>query len=205
MDKKQQRIIMKEKRKNLQREYCRMADEKICRNILTLKEFAEADTVFCFVSTEEEIDTRLIFKEAWKTGKRVVVPRCEGKGHMEAYEIHSFSELAEGSYGILEPGKNCKMVSPDEIRFAVVPCLSCSSDGWRLGYGGGFYDRYFSRAESMRAASKENDCAGKRMIKAAICREQLLEEDICREEHDIRMDIVVTERKKYLIGGESHV
>ena len=205
MDKKQQRIIMKEKRKNLQREYCRMADEKICRNILTLKEFAEADTVFCFVSTEEEIDTRLIFKEAWKTGKRVVVPRCEGKGHMEAYEIHSFSELAEGSYGILEPGKNCKMVSPDEIRFAVVPCLSCSSDGWRLGYGGGFYDRYFSRAESMRAASKENDCAGKRMVKAAICREQLLEEDICREEHDIRMDIVVTERKKYLIGGESHV
>ena len=205
MDKKQQRIIMKEKRKNLQREYCRWADEKICRNILTLKEFAEADTVFCFVSTEEEIDTRLIFKEAWKTGKRVVVPRCEGKGHMEAYEIHSFSELAEGSYGILEPGKNCKMVSPDEIRFAVVPCLSCSSDGWRLGYGGGFYDRYFSRAESMRAASKENDCAGKRMVKAAICREQLLEEDICREEHDIRMDIVVTERKKYLIGGESHV
>ena len=205
MDKKQQRIIMKEKRKNLQREYCRMADEKICRNILTLKEFAEADTVFCFVSTEEEIDTRLIFKEAWKKGKRVVVPRCEGKGHMEAYEIHSFSELAEGSYGILEPGKNCKMVSSDEIRFAVVPCLSCSSDGWRLGYGGGFYDRYFSRAESMRAASKENDCAGKRMVKAAICREQLLEEDICREEHDIRMDIVVTERKKYLIGGESHV
>lgn len=205
MDKKQQRIIMKEKRKNLQREYCRMADEKICRNILTLKEFAEADTVFCFVSTEEEIDTRLIFKEAWKTGKRVVVPRCEGKGHMEAYEIHSFSELAEGSYGILEPGKNCKMISPDEIWFAVVPCLSCSSDGWRLGYGGGFYDRYFSRAESMRAASKENDCAGKRMVKAAICREQLLEEDICREEHDIRMDIVVTERKKYLIGGESHV
>ena len=196
---------MKEKRKNLQREYCRMADEKICRNILTLKEFAEADTVFCFVSTEEEIDTRLIFKEAWKTGKRVVVPRCEGKGHMEAYEIHSFSELAEGSYGILEPGKNCKMISPDEIWFAVVPCLSCSSDGWRLGYGGGFYDRYFSRAESMRAASKENDCAGKRMVKAAICREQLLEEDICREEHDIRMDIVVTERKKYLIGGESHV
>ena len=182
-----------------------MADEKICRNILTLKEFAEADTVFCFVSTEEEIDTRLIFKEAWKTGKRVVVPRCEGKGHMEAYEIHSFSELAEGSYGILEPGKNCKMISPDEIWFAVVPCLSCSSDGWRLGYGGGFYDRYFSRAESMRAASKENDCAGKRMVKAAICREQLLEEDICREEHDIRMDIVVTERKKYLIGGESHV
>ena len=205
MDKKQQRIIMKEKRKNLQREYCRWADEKICRNILTLKEFAEADTVFCFVSTEEEIDTRLIFKEAWKTGKRVVVPRCEGKGHMEAYEIHSFSELAEGSYGILEPGKNCKMISPDEIWFAVVPCLSCSSDGWRLGYGGGFYDRYFSRAESMRAASKENDCAGKRMVKAAICREQLLEEDICREEHDIRMDIVVTERKKYLIGGESHV
>ena len=205
MDKKQQRIIIKEKRKNLQREYCRMADEKICRNILALREFAEADTVFCFVNTKEEIDTRIIFEEAWKMGKRVVVPRCEGKGHMEAYEIHSFSELVEGSYGILEPGKNCKMVRPEEIQFAVVPCLACSVRGWRLGYGGGYYDRYFSRAESMNAESKENGCAGKRMIKAVICREQLLEEDICRKEHDIQMDIVVTERQKYLIEEELNV
>ena len=57
----------------------------------------------------------------------------------------------------------------------------------------------------MNAESKEKGCDGKRRIKAVICREQLVEEDICREEHDIRMDIVVTERKKYLIGGESHV
>lgn len=205
MDKKQQRVIIREKRKNLQREYCRWADEKICRNILTLKEFVEADTVFCFVSTKKEIDTRLIFEEAWKMGKRVVVPRCEGKGHMEAYEIHSFSELVEGSYGILEPGRTCKAVRPDEIQFAVVPCLSCSLQGWRLGYGGGYYDRYFGRAESMNAESKGNGCAGKRMIKAVICREQLLEEDICREEHDIRMDIVVTERRKYLVEEELNV
>lgn len=162
----------------LDEEYRRMADQKIITFVTGLEEYRQARTIFCFVGRPEEIDTMPVIKDALRSGKRVGAPACVGKGIMEARRVNGPESLAPGAYGILEPGPGQELVLPGEIDFAVIPCLSCSHGGERLGYGGGYYDRYLSRA---------------RAVKAVICRELLMREDIPTEAHDQKMDIVISE------------
>lgn len=176
---------IKKKIANLPDEYCRRADEQICRYAVSLPEFEEAGTVFCYVGTAEEIDTGFILKKALEEGKRLGVPRCVSKGIMKVYEIRSLDELEEGHYGIMEPGEGCRCIEPEEIELAFVPCLTCSRDGMRLGYGGGYYDRYLEQTQC---------------VKVVLCRKKLMEEDIPTEEHDKKMDIVISE-EEILFGG----
>ena len=69
-------------------------------------------------------------------------------------------------------------LQPEEIDLAVIPCCTCSHTGKRLGYGGGYYDRYLGRVEGM---------------KAVICRERIMRDDIPVEEHDQAVDMVISE------------
>lgn len=158
--------------------YCKAADAEILRRVVTLPEYQQADTIFCFVGTSSEIDTVPILMDAWKKGKQVCVPRCVGKGIMNAYRIDGLDELEEGSYGILEPSAAAEIVLPEEIGLALVPCLSCSSDGRRLGYGGGYYDRYLGKVAAP---------------KAVLCRSRVMREEIPVDGYDLRMGIVVCE------------
>lgn len=162
----------------LNEEYCRNADAEIHRRITCLPEYERADTVFCFVGTCSEIDTVPILKDAWRRGKRVCVPRCEGKGIMNAYQINGMDDLHVGSFGILEPGEHAVMILPEEIDLVLVPCLSCSRDGKRLGYGGGYYDRYLERVAAP---------------KAVLCRSRVMREDIPVDDYDMQMDLVICE------------
>ena len=112
--------------------------------LLALPEFAIAQTVFAFVGTAREIDTRSFLAETLRRGKRLCVPLCTGPGIMELRRIASFDDLAPGANGIPEPKADCPAVSSDEIDFAVIPCVSCDREGHRLGQGGGFYDRFLA-------------------------------------------------------------
>lgn len=176
--KKQLRAETKAFVSGLSEEYCKAADAKILRRVVTLPEYLQADTIFCFVGTRSEIDTIPILMDAWKKGKRVCVPRCVEKGIMNAYRIDGLDELEEGSYGILEPSAAAEIVLPEEIGLALVPCLSCSSDGRRLGYGGGYYDRYLRKVAAP---------------KAVLCRSRVIREEIPVDGYDLRMGIVVCE------------
>lgn len=159
-------------------EYCIQADRVICQTVTGLDEYHKARTVFIFVGTEAEINTRPIITHALEHGKQVAVPKCISKGVMEACLIDSLDDLEEGSYGIQEPGNDAARVQPEEIDLAVVPCCTCSHMGKRLGYGGGYYDRYLGRVAGM---------------KAVICREKIMRDDIPVEEHDQAADMVVSE------------
>ena len=119
-----------------------LADKRIREWILNWKYFQKAETIFCFVGTAGEIHTKPLIQAALDQGKRVAVPKCISKGIMEARQIRSLGELYPGSYGIEEPEKAAEIIGPEEISLALVPCLTCSGDGRRLGYGGGFYDRF---------------------------------------------------------------
>lgn len=100
---------------------------------------------------------------------------------MDAYEIQNLEQLKIGSYGILEPGEECDIIlDPTEIQFAIIPCISCNRKGERLGHGGGYYDRYLEKMPE--------DCE-----KAILCRESLMCDEIPTEEHDERMDLVISE------------
>ena len=81
------------------------------------------------------------------------VPKCISKGIMEVYKIRSFDDLEPGKYGILEPKEGCEKISPKAIHLALIPCLSCSMKGERLGYGGGYYDRYLQQITGTRQSS----------------------------------------------------
>ena len=79
-----------------------------------------------------------------------------GQRIMEVREIRSLGDLEAGKYGILEPGAEAPVIQPEEINLAIVPCMSCSHDGRRLGYGSGYYDRYLVRTRAVKAVICRN-------------------------------------------------
>lgn len=176
--KRQLRKKIKQERDQLGAEYCRRSDSAIMKHIRSLTEYRNATTIFCYVSRGSEIDTFPILEAALEEQKRVCVPRCEGQGLMDAYQIQSIQDLQPGKFGILEPPKSCVCIAPKEIDLALIPCLTCDYEGNRLGYGGGYYDRYLKRWD---------------FLKIVLCRSRTMTETVPHEETDCRMDIIVTE------------
>ena len=181
MTKQEIRMEMAARVKNLSPVYCREADEAICRWIVQWELYQGAEAVFCFVGTEREIDTMGLIHRMLADGKRVAVPLCTGQGVMEARQIEGMGDLVSGKYGILAPRLTCPPVGPEELDLALIPCCAASGDGRRLGYGGGYYDRYLPRTRP-------------RCPKALLCRRQLLREDFPTEPQDVSMDFLVTEK-----------
>ena len=160
--------------------YTKEADLEIFSHVAGLSEYEQAGALFCFLGTSGEIE------DALRKGKRVGVPKCTARGIMEVREIRSLGDLEAGKYGILEPGAEAPVIQPEEINLAIVPCMSCSHDGRRLGYGGGYYDRYLVRT---------------RAVKAVICRERIMRADIPVEPHDQLMDMVISEHGVRRLGS----
>lgn len=105
--------------------------------------------------------------------------KMPGKGQMEACVITKEEDLEEGKFGIMEPKAGCKVLMPEQIDLIVLPCLSCDKKGNRLGYGGGYYDRYLEK------------CTGVRVV---ICREKLMLDEIPAESFDQKGDFLITEK-----------
>lgn len=165
--------------KNLSSTYCREADESICRLVIHSDAYEKARTVFCYVGTEREIDTMRLIHIMMRDGKKVAVPLCTDKGHMEARRIEGMGDLVSGKYGILAPRLQCPVVLPEELDLVIVPCCTGNARGERLGYGGGYYDRYLPRTKCPTFL---------------LCRHQLEREEIPTEEHDVLLDYFITER-----------
>ena len=165
--------------KTLSADYKAESSAAIARHLLALPEYRAAGTVFCFVGTAREIDTTAILEDALRSGKRLCVPLCMSLGIMELRQITSLDQLTPGAYGILEPPAESPALPPDEVDFAVLPCLSCTHGGHRLGQGGGFYDRFLARYPGGAVL---------------VCRERLIREDIPLEPHDCPVPWVLTER-----------
>ena len=172
--------------KDLPREYREEADRRICAHILSLPEYQEAETLFTFVGTKDEIDTMCLIESALAAGKRVGVPRSGDGGIMAVYAITGRGDLRPGRFGILEPVEEAQAIDIEEIDFCVIPCLACDLKGNRLGHGGGYYDRYLSR---------------RRMDTAVVCYHELILPEVPVMEHDVRVDRVVTEQVVVWVGG----
>lgn len=184
-EKKTLRNIMHRLEEALSERYMRSADESIMRHLISLPEYQEAETVFCFVGIRREINTLSVLKDALDRGKKLCVPLCVDNGIMEAREITSLDQLQSGKYGLLEPSGDAPVVDVDEIDFAVIPCTTCNHLGQRLGKGGGYYDRFLSHYRG-----------GTVML----CREKQIREEIPVEPHDYPIPWVLTERGLYEDG-----
>ena len=90
--------------------------------------------------------------------------------------------------GLYEPDPASREIAPARIGLAVIPCVSCSHDGRRLGHGGGYYDRYFSENRQIPGV--------------IICREALMTQNIPTEDHDLRFPMVISEAGIFCTSGE---
>ena len=157
-------------------ERIRESDAKILKGIFENYYFRNARSIFVYVSTDKEPDTLKLIDAALEDGKAVYVPKCEKKPYMKAVRINSRDELKPGFYGIPEP------VSDEgfdgNIDIAIVPCLAASSDGRRLGHGGGYYDCFLNR---------------RIIYKICICRKELINENLPTDAFDVMMDEVITD------------
>lgn len=179
-EKKRLRIALTEETQSLPDAYIAQSDRGIRESLLALDAWKQARVVFIYVSVGRESDTRDMIAFALAEGKTVAVPRCLKEGAMEARVIHSLNDLRDGRFGIPEPDVNAKLLPPDTLDLIVVPCIAADRQGYRLGHGGGYYDRYLAQAQCPTIC---------------LCRERLLQTALPHAKHDIPMGIVLTERE----------
>ena len=184
-EKKQLRRTIKTLEAQLSPRYKEASAKAIATHLLAMPEYQAAETVFCFVGTDREINTRPILEDILAAGKTLCVPLCIEKGIMELRRIHSLDQLQPGMMGILEPPADAPLVAPDTVDFAVLPCTTCNHFGQRLGKGGGYYDRFLSHYRGGTVL---------------LCREKLIREEIPVEPHDYPIPWVLTERGLYEDG-----
>jgi 5-formyltetrahydrofolate cyclo-ligase len=162
----------------------KIKDALVKQGLFNLPEFIAAKTVFFYASFRSEVETLSMIKESLKLGKRVMLPKVAKETHMlKLYEIKNISELSPGYMGIPEPlVPNERLVSLDDIDLVVIPGAGFDFSGNRLGYGAGYYDILLSKSE------------GKKPIVALAYEEQLVD-SIPAETHDIKINVIVTDKR----------
>lgn len=178
MDKKLLRTEIREKKARLSEDYKKEASEKIAELFLSSPAYKKAGSVFVYISRSDEPDTKGIIDTALTDKKAVYVPKCISEGIMIPVKIDTKTKFSRGYKGIREPIATSTLSEDFSADIAVIPCLSASYDGKRLGHGGGFYDRFLQKNETF------NVC---------LCFKELILSDIPTDNYDIFMDAVITE------------
>lgn len=118
-------------------------DEAVCRKLLNLDEIHQAFCIYCYASFHHEVSTWKFMEALIRQGKYIAVPKVAGR-ELEFYAISGKSDLEEGVMGIMEPKPSCLKIHDMEAP-VVVPGIAFDTKGNRIGYGGGYYDRFFER------------------------------------------------------------
>lgn len=141
------RAFFKAARTSLSKEEKTRLDRLIADRFLTLPQYREAKTVLFYASLPLEIDTFSLMEQAFSDGKTVAAPRCvPGTREMEFYILRDMHDLAPGAFGVSEPKADfCEKLTDLSRGLCVVPALGFARDGYRLGYGKGYYDRFLAR------------------------------------------------------------
>lgn len=178
--KMQLRQKFKERRRAMTETRKQQADHRIAARLRSLASYRRAKTILTYVSTPIEVGTRDIIEKALSDGKRVAVPRCvSGTREMDFYYIGSLNELQPRTFGVLEPEADSdRLVTDFSDSICVVPALACDRMGFRLGYGGGYYDRFL------------REYPGEKIL---ILYKSCLVERLWHGRFDVRVDRIVTE------------
>lgn len=115
---------------------------ELLKLLTSSKEYKEAKVIATYLAMPHEYQTGLIIKQALKDGKTVLIPKTYPKGKMIFVEYNP-KELVRSSFGLLEPQSDLA-VDKSVIDLIHVPGVAFNKEGYRIGYGGGFYDRYLS-------------------------------------------------------------
>lgn len=160
-----------------------MNGKKMSDLLLSSDIWEKSKCIFCFVSVNNEPDTSAVLSQAINQGKTLCVPRIIGDGIMQAVAITSIDEFETATMGIMEPSvENNNIISAEKIDLAVVPCMAGTLDGFRLGKGGGYYDRFL---------------AGYYGNSVLFCADDLIleKDEIPLDSHDIKCGYIATQTK----------
>lgn len=131
-----------QKRRSLSLQEWQYKNQQICDHLQAFPLVREAKTILTYFSFRQEPDLSLL----WKLDKVWGVPRCV-ENSLSWHLFPSDFPTQTGVYGITEPHPEAPMLTADRVDLILVPCVACDLRGYRLGYGGGFYDRLFSSPE----------------------------------------------------------
>ncbi len=141
------RQAMLEQRRRLPPEEVLRRSAAVCARVERLPELARAPVTLAYAASKDnEVETRPLIARLLSQGRAVAVPWVMGQGQMAWEQIETMTDLAPGNFGILEPLPSRRIpVAPDENSVCLVPGLAFTREGLRIGYGGGYFDRFLAR------------------------------------------------------------
>ena len=175
----------KKKRNAITLDKKRELDTKICNRIISLVSFRYAETVLLYAPVNSEIDISPVAEAALSAGKRVAYPRCiPGSSEMKFHFVSSTEELSPGYMNIPEPSESAPEFDRSETAdsgkcLCIIPALAFDKRGYRIGYGKGYYDRYLSGVD---------------LMKAGVIYSELLVDRVPNGRFDLKVDFIVSER-----------
>ena len=175
-------------RRNLTHEQKETLSKKIFNCVIQSNEYKNSSAILTYVSTDIEIDTRKLIDYSFEIGKSVYVPVIDKKTKtMDFYEIKSFSELTVVKFGIFEPEPtDFGRIKSYKGTLCIVPGLAFDKSGFRVGYGGGYYDKFLPKYSS---------------VTIGLCYQNEVLSSFNSESHDFPVDMLATERGLYRINN----
>lgn len=147
--KKEIRKQIEQKRASMTTSQKALWDKQILHQLLQSEYYTRAKIIFCYISFEGEVDTLTFIEHALSDNKILCVPKVHSmKEGMDAYRIKNLDQLTKGYYGILEPSDLTGIIQPTSIDLLIIPGVAFDGNMNRIGYGGGFYDRYLKNIAS---------------------------------------------------------
>lgn len=156
-----------------------MSDD-IFRQFLSIEKIRHASRFMLYVDFRNEVATREIISDLLDLGKEVYLPvTLKNEKKLIPKRIFSLDDLVPGAYGILEPRIDAPTIDNSLLDVVIVPGSVFDKNGYRTGYGGGYYDRFLENTDAIRVG---------------VCFDFQLVDDVFPEEHDKRMDFIITEK-----------
>ncbi len=177
--KKQLRTLIKQRRSTLPMTSRAKMSQQIIQFLHEIDEFNQAKSIFCYISYLDEVETQPLISRFLEQKLALAVPKIMNKTEMLAVSLKDLSDLEPDKMGILTPKSNQAASGPYDI--VITPGLGFTERGDRLGYGRGYYDRWFSKNEVK--------------TKIGIAFEVQLVDELPLEETDMPLDILVTEKR----------
>ena len=156
-------------------------DREVRIHFTAMAAYRKASLVLAYITYRNEMDTTALIERAWKDGKRVAVPVCD-RGKLVFYEIDTLEGMRMGSRGVQEPDPaRCVEVSPEDFAdsLCLVPGLVFDAEGYRIGYGAGYYDNFLADYPGLKVG----------LVRAM----RISSNPLPHDDHDVAMDVLVSE------------
>ena len=183
--KKELRQFYLNKRSTLSSKTVLKKSRKITKMVLALNAIQEKNNISCYLPINNEVETKDLIDKFHNQRKNIVIPcffQEDRKYHFTQFV--NWHDLKKGPFGILQP-KNPEIFDPSNIEVAILPGLAFAKNGVRLGYGKGVFDRLLSKSNA---------------LKISLAYEFQIIDKIPQEKHDIRADLIVTEKTVCKVG-----